>query len=122
RSCHHRRAVSGAPHDSCRGHQHPEVLGETRMIDALPWLVLFLPLGSAFTIVLITSWSRRISSWISVATVCICFVGSCILFAHPNLNPATARWINLWPMLDIPFAFVLDRLSKTMLVLVTGVG
>ena len=92
------------------------------MIDALPWLVLFLPLGAAFTIVLVTSSSRRISSWLSVATVCICFVGSCILFAHPNSNPTGAHWIDLWPMLDIPFAFVLDRLSKTMLVLVTGVG
>jgi NADH-quinone oxidoreductase subunit L len=92
------------------------------MIDALPWLVLFLPLCAAFVIVLATKSSRRISSWISVTTVCISFVGSCILFFNSRTNPGSLRWIDLRPVLDIPFAFVLDQLSKTMLVLVTGVG
>jgi NADH-quinone oxidoreductase subunit L len=92
------------------------------MIDVLPWLVLFLPLCAAFAIVLLTKSSRRLSSSISVTTVWISFLGSVILFFAAKTNPPSFHWIDLRPILDIPFGFVLDRLSKTMLVLVTGVG
>ncbi len=92
------------------------------MIDVLPWLVLFLPLYAVFTIIFVTKSSRRLSSWISVATVWISFLGSVILFFSAKTNPPSFHWIDLRPILDIPFGFVLDRLCKTMLVLVTGVG
>ncbi len=92
------------------------------MIDALPWLILFLPLAAALVIVLLTNRSQRTSSTISVATVWVCFLGSCILFFTTKVNPTAFRWLSLSPVLDIPFGFVLDRLSKTMLILVTGVG
>jgi NADH-quinone oxidoreductase subunit L len=92
------------------------------MIDALPWLVLFLPLCAAVVIVLGTKFSHWISSLISVAAVCVSFLGSCLIFSSSKVNPAAFHWIDLRPLIDIPFAFVLDQLSKTMLVLVTGVG
>ena len=91
------------------------------MIDFLPWLVLFLPLCAAFAIIFLTKSSRRLSSSISVATVWISFLGSVILFFAATPNPPSLHWIDVEP-LEIPFGFVLDRLSKTMLVLVTGVG
>ena len=65
---------------------------------------------------------RRLSSSVSVTTVWISFLGSVILFFAAKTNPPSFHWIDLRPILDIPFGFVLDRLSKTMLVLVTGVG
>ena len=92
------------------------------MTSALPWIVLFAPLLSAAIITLLTRNSRGVSSSISVATVWIIFLGSVILFFTAKTNPPSFRWIDLRPILDIPFGFVLDRLSKTMLVLVTGVG
>ncbi len=92
------------------------------MTFALPWIVLFTPLLAAAIITLLTRASRRVSSFISVATVLVSFGGSLILFFTAETNPASLHWIDLRPVLDIPFGFVLDRLSKTMLVLVTGVG
>jgi NADH-quinone oxidoreductase subunit L len=92
------------------------------MIDALPWLILFLPLFAAYVIVLEAKRSRRISSFISVGAVCLCFVGSCVLFRQSTVNPVVFHWIDLRPVLDLSFTCLLDRLSKTMLVLVTGVG
>ena len=92
------------------------------MTSALPWIVLFAPLLSAAIITLLTRNSRGVSSSISVATVWIIFLGSVILFFSAKTSASSFRWIDLRPILDIPFGFVLDRLSKTMLVLVTGVG
>ena len=80
------------------------------MIDALPWLILFLPLAAAYVIVLQTRGSRLISSAISVGAVCLCFVGSCILFNHPSVNPVVFHWIDLSPVLNLSFACLLDRL------------
>jgi NADH-quinone oxidoreductase subunit L len=91
-------------------------------MTALLWLILFLPLVAASTIVLITKSSRRISRSISVTTGLISFVGSCVVFFMPNANSMPLRWIDLRPLLDIPFGFVLDNLSKTMVFLVTGIG
>src|SRR3954466_1529726 len=92
------------------------------MLSALPWYILLLPFIAAVTIALVTRRAPRISSFISVTAVLACFAGSCIVFATPNLEPVEFTWIDLRPVLSIPLGLVLDDLSKTMLLLVTGVG
>jgi NADH-quinone oxidoreductase subunit L len=92
------------------------------MSNALPWSILLLPLLAAVAIVLITKPSRGLSSFISVAAVLGSFAGSCIIFVTPNIRTSELTWIDLRPVLYVPLALVLDDLSKTMLVLVTGIG
>src|SRR5205823_2435077 len=47
---------------------------------------------------------------------------ACLIFARPEIKSAEIPWIDLPGMLRVPIGFTLDHLSKTMLVLVTGVG
>ncbi len=92
------------------------------MSSALPWCILLLPLLAAITILLLTRRWRGLSSSLSVAAVLISFGFSCVLFASENRLPAEFTWIDLRPLLYVPLGFVLDGLSKTMLLVVTGVG
>jgi NADH-quinone oxidoreductase subunit L len=92
------------------------------MNSALPWYILLLPFFAAVTIVLLTKSYRGLSSFISVAAVLVSFALSCIVFARPNIRAIERTWIDLQPVLYVPLGFVLDDLSKTMLVLVTGIG
>jgi NADH-quinone oxidoreductase subunit L len=91
------------------------------MTLALPWIALFVPLLAASVIALVTLNLRKVSSVISVVAVLISFVCSCLLLAQPAMEISSVAWLDLKP-LHIPFGFILDRLSKTMLVLVTAVG
>src|SRR4051795_416246 len=88
----------------------------------LPWAVLILPLISAAIIALITKPSRNASAFISVAAAVIGFVLSCLIFVSPDAPVAQFPWIDLRPLFYVPLGLTLDPLSKTMLVLVTGVG
>jgi NADH-quinone oxidoreductase subunit L len=92
------------------------------MSSALPWYVLLLPLISAAVIVLLTRRLGDVSAIISVGAAVIGFIGSCMIFASSSTSAAQVIWIDLKPLLFVPLGFVLDGLSKTMLVLVTGVG
>lgn len=92
------------------------------MSGALPWYVLLLPLTSVSAIVLLTRRSGNISAFISVGAALVGFVLSCVIFASANTTAHEVTWINIKPFLDVPLGFILDPLSKTMLVLVTGVG
>ncbi len=92
------------------------------MLSALPWYILLLPFVAAVTIALITRKSSRVSSFISVTAVLVCFAGSCVVFVTPHLEAAEFTWIDLRPVLQVPLGLVLDELSRTMLLLVTGVG
>ena len=92
------------------------------MSSALPWYVLLLPLLSAGTITLFTRRSGGISSVVSVGSSVIGFALSCAIFASSSTSALELTWIDLKPLLDVPLGFILDDLSKTMLVLVTGVG
>jgi NADH-quinone oxidoreductase subunit L len=92
------------------------------MSSVLPWYVLLLPLVSAAVIVLFTRYSGTISSLVSVAAALIGFVGSCLIFAAPPPALVEFTWIDLRPLFYVPLGVTLDGLSKTMLVLVTGVG
>ncbi|MDQ3625733.1 MAG: NADH-quinone oxidoreductase subunit L [Verrucomicrobiota bacterium] len=92
------------------------------MTGALPWYLLLLPLISAVTILLVTRRSGGVSSIVSVGASVLGFIFSCLIFASPNTSALELTWIDIKPLLHVPLGFVLDQLSKTMLVLVTGVG
>jgi NADH-quinone oxidoreductase subunit L len=88
----------------------------------ISWLVLLTPLVSAALIALITGRARRLSAGISVVAVLISFSCSCIVFVRSETGAAEIPWIEFHGILRVPIGFVLDSLSKTMLVLVSGVG
>ncbi len=92
------------------------------MISALPWYALLIPLFASAIIVLFTQRARNLSAFISVAAVLVSFACSCWIFARTNIKTAEFTWVDIPGLLRVPIAFTLDQLSKTMLVLVTGVG
>ena len=92
------------------------------MNSFLPWVILLTPLSSAVVITLFTLRWKAISSLISVAAVLVSFACSCLIFARPGIAAAEFTWINIGGALRVPLGFTLDQLSKTMLLVVTGVG
>src|SRR5437868_5149119 len=88
----------------------------------LPWLALLLPLGSAGVITLFTRRWKNISSVISVAAVLGSFVCSCAIFGKVDISAAEFTWIDIRGVFTVPLAFVLDDLSRLMLLVVSGVG
>jgi NADH-quinone oxidoreductase subunit L len=88
----------------------------------LPWYALFLPLFSAGIITVLTGRAKPLSSLISVAAVLGSFVCSCLIFVRPDISAADHNWIDARGVFTIPFGVVLDQLSKTMLLVVSGVG
>ncbi|MDQ3626206.1 MAG: NADH-quinone oxidoreductase subunit L, partial [Verrucomicrobiota bacterium] len=92
------------------------------MSGFLPWSVLLLPLISAAVILLFTGRWRDISASVSVGAAIIGFLCSCLIFRSPETTAVQFTWVDLRPLLYVPLGLTLDGLSKTMLVLVTGVG
>jgi NADH-quinone oxidoreductase subunit L len=92
------------------------------MTSALPWYALLTPLLASAVIVLFTQRARRLSAFISVLAVIISFACACFIFARAEIKAAEITWIDFPGMLRVPIGFTLDQLTKTMLVLVTGVG
>src|SRR5438067_11244740 len=92
-----------------------------RLMSALPWYILLLPLFSALVIVLFTKSWPGLSSFISVVAVLASFAGSCVVFATPDIQALELTCLDL-SVLSVPLGFVLDDLTKTMLLLVTGAG
>src|SRR5438128_7840773 len=88
----------------------------------LPWLALLLPLGSAGVITLFTRRWKKISSAISVAAVLGSFVCSCAIFGKLDISAGEFTWIDIRGVFTVPLAFVLDDLSRLMLLVVSGVG
>jgi NADH-quinone oxidoreductase subunit L len=84
--------------------------------------MLLLPFFAAVVIVLFTKSYRRLSSFISVAAALASFVCSCVVFLAPNIRAFELTWVDLRPVLYVPLGLVLDDLTRTMLVLVTGIG
>jgi NADH-quinone oxidoreductase subunit L len=91
-------------------------------LNALPWYILLLPLLAAAVIALVTRKSPGVSSFISVFAAVAGFAGSCVVFASSDIAAPEFTWIDMRPVLAVPLGLVLDNLSKTMLLLVTGVG
>src|SRR6266576_1977930 len=92
------------------------------MNSLLPWCSLLLPLVSAIAITLFTHRSRALSSFISIGAVLGSFVCSCLIFTRQGISAREFNWIDFGGVFKVPFGFALDNLSKTMLVLVSGVG
>jgi NADH-quinone oxidoreductase subunit L len=92
------------------------------MNSILPWVVLLAPLVSAGVITLFTLRWKALSSFISIAAVLVSFACSCLIFAKSNIAAVEFTWIDIAGVFKAPLGFTLDQLSKTMLVLVSGVG
>src|SRR5215470_7629617 len=88
----------------------------------LPWFILLAPLFSAAVITLFTRRWKALSSAISVVAVLVSFICSCLIFAHQSIPAAEFTWIGIDGVFQVPFGLTLDQLSRTMAVLVSGVG
>src|SRR6187397_2178879 len=87
-----------------------------------PWLILLAPLASATVITLFTLRWKSLSSAISISAVLISFCCSCLVFARSATSASAFVWLNLPPLFRVPLGLTLDQLSRTMAVLVSGVG
>ncbi len=93
----------------------------------IPWLILFLPLGSAVFITLFLLSKPKLSGWVALASI----LGSlaCVLYLffsarhNPQLLPIEISfpWIQT-QAITVDFGFLIDPLSILMLMIVTGVG
>ena len=92
------------------------------MNSLFPWLILFSPLVSAVLITLFTLRWKALSSSISIAAVCVSFICSCLIFSNSTTAAAEFVWIDISPVFHVPLGLTLDPLSRTMAVLVSGVG
>jgi NADH-quinone oxidoreductase subunit L len=94
-------------------------------LDALPWLILFLPLLSAAIITLFTRHNRRRSAALSVGAVVGGFILSVIFIANngwqPTAREVAVRWLSVGN-LQVEFGLRFDPLSLPMLLVVTGVA
>lgn len=88
----------------------------------LPWLVLLLPLASAGVIILFTRRWKNISALISVAAVLGSFLCSSLIFGKGDISAPELTWIDIRGIFNVPLAFILDDLSRLMLLVVSGVG
>jgi NADH-quinone oxidoreductase subunit L len=88
----------------------------------LPWFVLVLPLASAAAITLFTRRFKTVSAAISVAAVLGSFLCSCAIFTRTDISAPELTWINIRGTLQVPIGFILDDLSRLMLLIVSGVG
>jgi NADH-quinone oxidoreductase subunit L len=85
-------------------------------------LVLLLPLISAAVITLFTRRFKNLSAGISIAAVLGSFICSCGVFTRIDISAPELSWIDIHGTLQVPLGFVLDDLSRVMLLIVTGVG
>jgi NADH-quinone oxidoreductase subunit L len=96
------------------------------MNDALPWLILFLPLLAAITITLFTQKKApTVSAALSVGAISISFFAAMVVFMGMAPDPAPRdtglTWLSLG-RLHVDFWLHLDPLSLVMVLIVTGVG
>src|SRR6266536_1691674 len=92
------------------------------MNSRFPWGILLAPLLSAAVITLFTRRWKTLSSSISIAAVFVSFICSCLIFAHQTGDAAEFTWIGISGVFQVPLGLTLDQLSRTMAVLVSGVG
>ena len=92
------------------------------MNSIFPWVVLLAPLVSAVVITLFALRWKAVSSFISVAAVLVSFVCGCVVFVQPGISAPEFTWIEIGGALNVPLGLTLDQLSRTMVVLVSGVG
>jgi NADH-quinone oxidoreductase subunit L len=93
--------------------------------EALPWLILFLPLLAATVITLFTLCCRTTSSLISIGVIVTGFILTIVFIVANGWTPTpselTTNWLSIGN-LNIDFGLKLDALSLMMMLIVTGVG
>src|ERR1051325_627709 len=92
------------------------------MTSFFPWLILLAPLTSAVVITLFTMRWKSLSGAISVIAVLVSFCCSCSIFAKSATSAPEFLWLDLPSIFRVPPGLTLDHLSRTMAVLVSGVG
>ena len=92
------------------------------MNSILPWIILLAPAVSAAVITLFILRWKTVSSSISIGAVLVSFTCSCLIFAQHPATAAEFTWIGISGVFQVPFGLTLDPLSRTMAVLVSGVG
>ena len=94
-------------------------------LEALPWLVLFLPLLATAVITLFTLRCRTTSALLSIGAIVTGFVLTIVFIANNGWTPTpselTTNWLSIGN-LNVDFGLKLDRLSLMMMLIVTGVG
>ena len=94
-------------------------------LEALPWIVLFLPLLAATVITLFTLRCRTTSALLSIGAIVTGFVLTIVFIANNGWTPTpselTTNWLSIGN-LNIDFGLKLDALSLMMMLIVTGVG
>lgn len=92
-------------------------------LEALPWLILFLPLLAAGIITLFTLKNEKVSATLSIGAICAGFVLTLALikFGGWDARELSADWLSIGG-LNVDFGIKLDALSLMMLLIVTGVG
>jgi NADH-quinone oxidoreductase subunit L len=93
-------------------------------LQALPWLVLFLPLLACGLITLFTLRDRKLSAGLSIAAVITGFVLSVIFIAVNHWEPAretAVSWLTIAGF-QVDFGLRFDPLSLLMMLVVTGVA
>ena len=94
-------------------------------LEALPWLILFLPLLSAAGITLLTRKNRELSARLSIGAIVAGFVLSVLFISANGWEPlrkeTMATWLEVGD-LQVDLGLRLDPLSLLMLLIVTGVG
>src|SRR3954468_22663227 len=87
-----------------------------------PWLILLAPLASATVITLFTLRSKSLTSTISIGAVLTSFCCSCFVFAQSAASAPEFVWLDVPPIFRVPLGLTIDQLSRTMAVVVSGVG
>ncbi|MBE0541504.1 MAG: NADH-quinone oxidoreductase subunit L [Verrucomicrobia bacterium] len=92
-------------------------------LEALIWLILFLPLLAAGIITLFTLRNKAVSATLSIGAVVAGFVLSLavIKFGGWEARELSVNWLSIGG-LNVDFGLKLDSLSLMMLLIVTGVG
>src|SRR5947209_20118162 len=71
---------------------------------------------------LFTRRSKTLSAAISVLAVAGSFICSCLVFTRVDISTPEFMWIDIRGVFTVPFGFILDDLSRLMLLVVSGVG
>ncbi len=89
----------------------------------IPWIILFLPLLSAATILLVTIRLKHISSMISVGAALLMLFLTLVLFFGPKPTDTSGfYWLNFGEAFNVPFGLTIDSLSMSMMIVVSVVG
>jgi NADH-quinone oxidoreductase subunit L len=95
-------------------------------LEALPWIILFLPLAAAGIITLFTLQNRQWSARLSVGAVVTGFLLSVVFVFvagwEPRVREVSVNWLTIGEGLRVDFGLHFDPLSLLMLLVVTGVA